>query len=711
MGKTFQMGAKMTLKDDFSNKKSVDSTTKSVGSYKDANGRLRDAQGKYITETKKAKKGSDDLKQSMGGLNGAAGLLKKAFIGLGLAAVFKKAKSYFVDANADMESYKNTLAVVLKSEDKAVKTLEWATTFAAKTPFEIPQIVEATTRMASYGINAQKTMGIVGDMASVMGKDLMSAVEAVADAQTGELERLKEFGITKKMIEDQAKAMKVTVTNNKGQITDQKAFNAVLFSLMEDRFKGGMEMQSKTFKGMVSNLKDFMGQTARELGAPVFDKVKEGLGKLLEWLNKLKDSGALASFMAKVQKVGGAIYGFLVNAIKYAIGRVKALAAAITSWYTANKPLIDRIGLALMNAFLKLKAFATPIIQWISSVGIPAIVSILGKVGTWVLKVANWFITNWSWIKDLVLGIAVAWGTYFAITKAIMIATKTWAAIQWVLNAAMNANPIGLIITAIGILIGVIILVVKNWDTVKAALVNGAKAVGNFFKSIFTGIKNFFVGVFNGIKSFIKKWGITILAIIGGPFTLVPFIVYKNWDKIKEFLGAGVEWIKGAFAKVGEFIGNVFNGLVDILKAPINFILRAINTMIGGVNSISIDIPDWVPLVGGKKFGFNIPEIPYLAKGTNNFQGGPAVINERGGEMAVMPHGSKVIPADKTDKILEAPKAGRVLKIDTLIGKLEIHQQPGEDAEALADKVIDKIYRKLKDAEEIAGSDDMGVLV
>jgi len=778
MGRTFQMGAKMTLKDSFTStiskiskategfSKNVKATKDGLGQYRDAQGRLRDATGKFVAQTKQARKESESFTKTLGGLRTAMGLLKWAAASIGLAALFKGVKSYFVDANSDMETYKNTLTTVLKSEDRAVNALQWAQKFAAKTPFEIPEIVEATTRMASYGMSAKSTLGIIGDMASVMGKDLMSAVEAVADAQTGELERLKEFGITKKMIVEQAKAMKMTVINNKGQITSQENFNKALFALMEDRFKGGMEMQSKSLKGMISNFQDFMGTTMRTLGQPVFDKFKEGLGKVLDWLNKMKDSGALDAFIANVQKTGGMIYNGFVKYVIIAVGYVKRFAAAIGSWYSQNKPLImtfvnsiitniqkvasflftyivpagklvistvgkiatmflawyaksapiiSSIANKLMAIFTGLFAKAQPVLTWLGGTAIPMVVAALTNVGSFVLKIANWFLSKWSVFGPLLAGIAISFvaitagmKAYYAIQKAIQIATILWTNRQLILNAVLSMNPIGLIIIGIGLLIGAIILVVTHWDKVKAALITGAQAVGNFFKNIFTGIKNFFVNVFNGIKNFIKKWGITILAIMGGPFTFIPYLVIKNWDKIKGFLGAGVEWIKGAFEGVGKFIGSVFDGLLAIVKAPINFILKGVNTMIGGLNSISIDIPDWVPLVGGKKFGFSIPEIPYLAKGTNNWKGGPAYMNERGGELAMLPNGSKVIPSDKTDKILDAPR-GNSMNIEKF--EIHVHQQPGEDADALADKVMDRFYEKLKEAEEIAGSDDMGVLV
>lgn len=125
----------------------------------------------------------------------AAGVATGMAVFQGITNTIKTLSQSTIGANASMEQYVNTLSVVLKSNEKAMETLAWAEKFAAATPFEIPDIIEATVRLESYGLKAQDVLEATGDMAAVMGKPLMQAVEAVADAQTGELERLT-FSLT-----------------------------------------------------------------------------------------------------------------------------------------------------------------------------------------------------------------------------------------------------------------------------------------------------------------------------------------------------------------------------------------------------------------------------------------------------------------------------------------------------------------------------------
>lgn len=714
-------------------KASVTNSNTSMKQYIDASSRARDANGRFIKSQNDASVSTRAWVTSNGKLGASFSIVKRGLAGMAAGFGLMKAADWLITGNAEMETYKNTLTTVLKSEKEATSTLAWAAKFAAQTPFEIPQIVEATTRMTAYGINAQKTMGIVGDMASVMGKDLMQAVEAVADAQTGELERLKEFGITKKMIVEQAKAMKLTVVNNKGQITDQKAFNATLFKLMEQRFKGGMDLQSKTFKGMLSNAQDFMATAGRTLGAPIFDAVKNGLAGILNWANKLQASGAIDAFAAKIKSITATVSTVFGNVKTYVVGVIQQIVAKVQAWYAANKPQIDAIGAAFMRAFTTLKVNATAAFNWINTTGLPRLMNGLGAVGKTVLDIANFFIKNWSGIAPVIAAVAgavAAYNGYLLITAARTAIVDKWtkitatttkmytafqlaaangagflASAQAALNAVMAVNPILLLVMAIAALVAGFIWAYKNVEWFR----NGVNAVCSAIAGFFVGLVNKIKSIFGAIVDFFKTWGLTILAVILGPIGWIAMAVYKNWDNIKAFFGTAVEWIKGAFQGVGDFIGNIFDGLVNVIKGPINFIISAINTLIDGVNKVQIKVPDWVPFIGGKEFGFHIPNIPMLAKGTNNFKGGQAIVGEEGPELVTMPRGSKVTPAGQTSRILDRAES-RGISIGSLVEKIVIKGY-NKDPEELFDVFMAKLKQQLEKADEIAGSAEMGVLL
>lgn len=115
-----------------------------------------------------------------------------------------------------------------------------------------------------------------------------------------------------------------------------------------------------------------------------------------------------------------------------------------------------------------------------------------------------------------------------------------------------------------------------------------------------------------------------LIKVLGGIIDFVVGVFTVNWQK--------------AWEGVRDIFGGIFDSLVGLVKVPLNYIIDAINAVIRGLNSISIDIPDWVPTFGGKTFGISIPKIPKLAKG--GITNGPtlAMIGDNpGGKEVVSP--------------------------------------------------------------------------
>ena len=129
--------------------------------------------------------------------------------------------------------------------------------------------------------------------------------------------------------------------------------------------------------------------------------------------------------------------------------------------------------------------------------------------------------------------------------------------------------------------------------------------------------------------------------------------------------------------------------LVGIAKAPLNTVIGLVNTAISGLNKVSVKIPSWVPgKYGGKQYGINIPKIPMLAKGTNNWSGGIAQINEKGGEIVDLPRGSRVYPHD--DSVRMARNEGKkVYKIEKLADTIIVREEA--DIDKIAERIADKL--------------------
>lgn len=156
------------------------------------------------------------------------------------------------------------------------------TEFATKTPYDLNQVMTGFIKLKNMGLDpSEKAMTSYGNTASAMGKDLNSMVEAVADAATGEFERLKEFGIRASSEGDKVsftfKGITQTVGKNSKEIEDY------LIKLGETNFAGGMEKQSQTLNGKLSTLKDTFDQTMASFAMDT---------GLLDWAKKAVDGAS-----------------------------------------------------------------------------------------------------------------------------------------------------------------------------------------------------------------------------------------------------------------------------------------------------------------------------------------------------------------------------------------------------------------------------------
>lgn len=149
-----------------------------------------------------------------------------------------------------------------------------------------------------------------------------------------------------------------------------------------------------------------------------------------------------------------------------------------------------------------------------------------------------------------------------------------------------------------------------------------------------------------------KVFGTAIKAIspiiegVGAVFSAVWEGIKAAWSGVTAFFSGIWEGIKKVFSGVQDFFEKIFGGLVDIIKAPINFIIDALNVLIGALNKISFDIPSWIPAIGGKKFGFDIAKIQHLREG-GDVDGDLFVANEDEPELIATSHDSTVVVNNK----------------------------------------------------------------
>ena len=276
--------------------------------------------------SKVAKKAGLGMGKAFKGVTKSILSLKTAVVALAGAYGFVSLTKSILKTGGAFEDYKATLKVVLGSQEKANEAFAWLNEFAKKTPFEIDNLSQSFVKLAAYGIDGTKVMGTLGDTAAAMGKDINMAVEALADAQTGEFERLKEFGV-KAIVVTKANAKKMGATlEQTGQtalaFTDKMGkesykiidrnnraiVTSTLMSIWNERYAGAMEERSKTMNGMLSNLGDAWTNFKALVADKLLPIVKDGLDGILAKINEWGDNGVLFGWANMLgQVMGGAI--------------------------------------------------------------------------------------------------------------------------------------------------------------------------------------------------------------------------------------------------------------------------------------------------------------------------------------------------------------------------------------------------------------------
>jgi hypothetical protein len=178
-----------------------------------------------------------------------------------------------------------------------------------------------------------------------------------------------------------------------------------------------------------------------------------------------------------------------------------------------------------------------------------------------VVEGLAWLYSVLEPFSPVIIAVVAALGTYVMIMNAIKIALGLATAAQIAMTVAMNANPISLIISGIAVLVGIIIALALNWDSVVAALMSGAAAVGSFFAGVWDGIAAGFTAAFDLIKI--------------GLFTVA--------DIILTVYGGLVKAVLGAVSVVGSAIGINMSGVDSVIAgiAKVQADVRA-QSAIGG---------------------------------------------------------------------------------------------------------------------------------
>ncbi len=540
---------------------------------------------------------------------------------------------------------------IFVENDKANKSLDETDGKAKKTNLTLGGMIGTAAKVGA-GILAGASVAGAGllalanrtaDTADVIDKlsertgisrESLQRWKYAAEQSGGDIEKL-EVGVKK--LSD--------VMNDASNGNDKAAEGFAKLGISVDDLKN--KSQEDIFETVMASLADMeQGAERNALGNDLLGKSYTELLPLLnagsEGMDALKSrADELGLVLTEDQVKAGVVFGDTMADVKASLGAVFTRLGSdvlptfqkFLDWTLAHMPEIQA-GIttavdAVSTGLSWLGENVLPVVvegaTWLGENVLPIVVEafkFLGDAIQFVMDNMNIFLPIILGITAAILAQAVI-GTITNLMKAWSTATKSQTAFQWLLNAALNANPLGAIALLIGALVVAGVLLWKNWDTV----IEWAKKLGNFVKENWDKILMFIPGI--------------------GLLVAAGKLLYENWDKIK--------------TKAKE----VWDAIVEIMRGPVNLIIGMINAVIGAyekminglgkaINKIpSIKIPDWVPGFGGKEFGIpnipniSLPRIPMLEDGGDITEAGRVLVGEKGPEFLDLPEGARVTPLDK----------------------------------------------------------------
>lgn len=541
-------------------------------------------------------------------------------------------------AGIDRAAFKEDLGVALTTmmgdAKKANAFIKELSDFSKGTPFQFPDLAASGRNMIAFGMESEKvipTLTAIGDAVAGIGgggaelnsiSNTFGKIQATGRLSMEEVNSLAVHGIPAlQILANQAgisaDAMRDQI--GKGAIDANTAIKWLVEGIEKGTdglagktaaFAGMMDKNQGTWRGALDKFKGAWARAGEAIMTKEMPGLKESVQKLTGIMDKLPD-------------IAGPGIGKLTGLFSKGVDAV----VRFVTWFS-------KLDKGTRETILKFAALA---------VAMGPAISIIGKLTTGV----GGMIENFGKFAGSIKKVGML-GTIF--------------------------SPGNLIVLGILALVAAGILLYKNWDKISAKATEVISCIKNQVDPFVPYIRN----VFNVVKVILEVGFAVIKETVGGFFLFFKGMFVFGWELIKNTVVNAVEVIIGtvggltqALSGVIDFIAGVFTadwgrawqGVKDIFLGIINSlgaiaegvgnqIIGVFNAVFSGINAVSVP-----------GLGFNLPKIDKiriskLAKGTNNFAGGLAMVGEQGPELVHLPQGSRVTPHSESMGMLRSAYSG-----------------------------------------------------
>ena len=354
---------------------------------------------------------------------------------------------------------------------------------------------------------------------------------------------------------------------------------------------------NEDFRNNVTALWEELQGSFSELGG----KISDMLNQLMPLISEIA-STVLTAFGQIAEAVLPILIQLISELLPVIIGLIDQLLPVLTQIIeSVLTVLVDVINQLLPLVMQIIEAVLPVLLQLVQAI-LPIITQIVEAVLPVLIQLINTILPIITQIINAVLPVLVE-----ILNALTPILNMVISLLQPILNLIISlVEPIlHLIMTAITPLIDIFATLIS---TILQPIMPILNAVANIITSVLG-------AAIQTIQPIIQS----LISIFQGLIDFITGVFSGNWSQ--------------AWNGVVQVFGGLWDGLVAIVKAPINAVIGLINKAIGALNSISVTIPDWVPIVGGNTFGIDIPTIPMLA--TGGFTDGVSIAGEAGMEAVI----------------------------------------------------------------------------
>lgn len=528
----------------------------------------------------------DDLSKKMGDADGASKnlndgftVLKGTMANLASQAIrkvvdgFKELVGGAVDYQKSMEYYTTSFTVMTGSADKAGETVKKLADIGATTPFDMPQLADATSLLMNFGFSADDavdSMMMLGDISQGNAEKLNTIARAYGkmnSAQKVSLESINMmidagFNPLQEISEKTGESMQSLYDRvSKGKMSVDEITESMKRSTSEGgKYFQSMDAQSQTLDGRLSTLSDTVNSKLGGALQPILQKAAD------EWIPNVTnaidnmDIDSVVSIIDDIVSGVGDLFGFIMNNGDTIISLVAGIGAAMLTWNVA------------------------------------------------------------SMINGVVTSI-----------KAFQAANEGATIAQALLNGVMNANPIMLVVTLLAGLITTIVTlwntnegfrdaVISVWNAFKDTVGNAITSVGEFINNLIAWFQTLpeYIGAFLGeVIGNVQNWAFNMVSmayeagsnfvgnvvsfISGLPATVWNWLsstLTNAWNFAKQLAQAGANAASGfannIIGKIKSLPGQLYNWGVDMVKGIANGIKSAIHYVTSAVSSVADKIKSFL---------------------------------------------------------------------------------------------------------------------